>query len=92
MTTAMTTCPHCEGEGIVRNWSLSVDQVDDHQTCPECHGRGEVPDPVDEANRAIVALQCGGTLTPSAAESILRSLVVEVESLRRLNGQENNDE
>jgi DnaJ-class molecular chaperone len=92
MTTATTTCPHCEGEGIVRNWSLGVDQIDDHRSCPDCLGAGEVPDPVAEANRALVALQCGGTLSPSAASRILRSLVAEVESLRRHNGPENNDE
>ena len=43
MTTATTTCPHCEGEGIVRNWSLSAEQVDDHRSCPDCLGAGEVP-------------------------------------------------
>lgn len=43
MTTATTTCTRCEGEGIVRNWSLSAEQVDDHRSCPDCLGRGEIP-------------------------------------------------
>jgi hypothetical protein len=30
-------------DDIVRNWSLSAEQVDDHRTCPECHGSGDVP-------------------------------------------------
>jgi len=92
MTTERVPCPHCEGEGIVRNWSLSAEQIDDHRTCPDCLGAGDVPDPVEEANGALVALQRGGTLAPSAATRILSNLVAEVESLRRLNGQENNDE
>jgi len=92
MTTEHVPCPHCDGEGIVRNWSMSVDQIDDHRSCPDCLGAGDVPDPVAEANRALVALQCGGTLTSSAATRILRNLVAEVESLRRHNGPENNDE
>lgn len=92
MTIATTTCPRCEGDGIVRNWSLSAEQIDDHRTCPDCLGAGDVPDPVEEANGALVTLQRGGTLAPSAATRILSNLVAEVESLRRLNGQENNDE
>ena len=83
-------CANCEGSGIVPQWNIGT--VDDHRTCPNCRGDGEVPDPVEEANGALVALQCGGTLTPSAAMRILRNLVAEVESLRRLNGPENNDE
>jgi hypothetical protein len=43
VTTATTTCLRCEGEGIVRNWSLSADQIDDHRSCPDCLGRGEIP-------------------------------------------------
>lgn len=43
MTTNRIPCHRCEGDGIVRNWSLSVDQVDDHRSCPECHGSGDVP-------------------------------------------------
>ena len=43
MTTEHVPCPHCDGEGIVRNWSMSVDQIDDHRSCPDCLGRGEVP-------------------------------------------------
>jgi len=43
MTTEHVPCPHCDGEGIVRNWSLSAEQVDDHRSCPDCLGAGEVP-------------------------------------------------
>ena len=41
--TTTTTCARCEGAGEVRNWSMSVESIDDHRTCPECHGSGDVP-------------------------------------------------
>ena len=57
MTTNRIPCPTCEGDGIVRNWSLSVDQVDDHRTCPDCHGDGEIPQrtPAATARREAAA-------------------------------------
>jgi len=92
MTTEHVPCPHCDGEGIVRNWSMSVDQIDDHRSCPDCLGAGDVPDPVPEANAALASMQQGFGIERATVERLLRRLVAEVESLRRHNGPENNDE
>lgn len=90
MSIERVACANCEGYGVVRQWNFGA--IDDPRTCPNCHGEGDVPDPAEEARRALLALHCGGTLTPSAATRILGALVAEVEALRRLNGPENNDE